>query len=325
MNNNMVSWWPLCLSEQLTNKAPLAITFSENKMAAYRDARGQVRVVEDRCPHRRAPLSMGRITDTGDIQCGYHGWTFNGESGDMSGFPNLDEGERLPRCQIKTYSAKESQGLVYVQLNPESDKQIVLIDDVAASSDNALHFSGQSFQALSHYESVAALLDQPNYFLSIFAVEFVEKSLGDPRVEEGMLITERVGRWNLCGESRFFWGPLRHRADFPLRLITKTAPETGETLAYLYSDTNQLMAKLHIALSPTVRAMTTLTWQAEVYPESFAKLSLMMKLLASLRFPLVRFYSKIDAKLLAAELPAMGEHWRSLTKSFLQADAADMQ
>jgi len=32
--------------------------------------------LEDRCPHRFAPLSRGTLVD-GNIQCGYHGLTFN--------------------------------------------------------------------------------------------------------------------------------------------------------------------------------------------------------------------------------------------------------
>src|SRR5438552_592230 len=36
---------------------------------------GQIRAFADRCPHRLAPLSAGRITG-GTLQCGYHGWRF---------------------------------------------------------------------------------------------------------------------------------------------------------------------------------------------------------------------------------------------------------
>lgn len=32
-----------------------------------------------RCPHRLAPLSEGRVDSSGRIECGYHGWAFNGE------------------------------------------------------------------------------------------------------------------------------------------------------------------------------------------------------------------------------------------------------
>ena len=33
----------------------------------------------DRCPHRAAALSEGRMTASGDLQCAYHGWTFGAD------------------------------------------------------------------------------------------------------------------------------------------------------------------------------------------------------------------------------------------------------
>nr|GEZ31074.1 putative Rieske [2Fe-2S] iron-sulfur domain-containing protein [Tanacetum cinerariifolium] len=33
-------------------------------------------VFEDTCPHRLAPLSQGRIDQSGRLQCVYHGWCF---------------------------------------------------------------------------------------------------------------------------------------------------------------------------------------------------------------------------------------------------------
>lgn len=36
------------------------------------------KVFDDCCPHRLAPLSQGRIDQSGRLQCVYHGWCFNG-------------------------------------------------------------------------------------------------------------------------------------------------------------------------------------------------------------------------------------------------------
>lgn len=47
----------------------------------------------DRCPHRFAPLSQGRIHETGGLQCSYHGWVF-GPQGDCTLIPQADEDER---------------------------------------------------------------------------------------------------------------------------------------------------------------------------------------------------------------------------------------
>jgi phenylpropionate dioxygenase-like ring-hydroxylating dioxygenase large terminal subunit len=42
---------------------------------------GSWRVFADVCPHRLVPLSEGRITPAGLLECPYHGWAFNGQGG----------------------------------------------------------------------------------------------------------------------------------------------------------------------------------------------------------------------------------------------------
>jgi len=44
----------------------------------FRGPMGEVIALEDRCPHRFSPLSMGKITAQCTIECGYHGLQFDG-------------------------------------------------------------------------------------------------------------------------------------------------------------------------------------------------------------------------------------------------------
>ncbi|MFA7554688.1 MAG: Rieske 2Fe-2S domain-containing protein, partial [Spongiibacteraceae bacterium] len=228
MKNNNQLWWPICLSESVSTDKPIGLRLDDIALAVYRDGNGYVRAVEDRCPHRRAPLSLGRITPQGHIQCGYHGWTFNGETGDICGFPNLDPEERLPRCSIDTYTILENNGVIYLGLCEQPNELVTVTEQLTQQADGTSS-SGRIMQGLSHQEAVMAFLDNPNYFLNIIGVEFLDKILGNPKTVDGLLVCERAARWNLIGESRFYLGPLRHRADFPLRLQTVTTPITGET------------------------------------------------------------------------------------------------
>ena len=46
--------------------------------------------INNRCPHRLAPLSEGRIEPAdGSLYCNYHGWRFDGQ-GACRGIPQLD-------------------------------------------------------------------------------------------------------------------------------------------------------------------------------------------------------------------------------------------
>jgi phenylpropionate dioxygenase-like ring-hydroxylating dioxygenase large terminal subunit len=45
--------------------------------------------MEDRCPHKSAFLSEGRVTSTGYLQCAYHGWSFDGKDGTCVEIPQV--------------------------------------------------------------------------------------------------------------------------------------------------------------------------------------------------------------------------------------------
>jgi phenylpropionate dioxygenase-like ring-hydroxylating dioxygenase large terminal subunit len=56
------------------------------KMVFYRGHEGAVVAVEDFCPHRGAPLSLGYV-ENGNLVCGYHGLVMgcDGKTVDMPG------------------------------------------------------------------------------------------------------------------------------------------------------------------------------------------------------------------------------------------------
>jgi len=56
---------------------------------------GAVRAFPDRCPHRLAPLSAGRVTDD-TLQCGYHGWRFDA-AGTCVEIPALGKADRISK------------------------------------------------------------------------------------------------------------------------------------------------------------------------------------------------------------------------------------
>lgn len=64
-------WYPICPSS-FVKESPISLRRLGYKLALWRGTDGTVHVLEDHCPHRGAPLSMG--VALGDrIQCPYHG------------------------------------------------------------------------------------------------------------------------------------------------------------------------------------------------------------------------------------------------------------
>ena len=71
--------------------------------------------LEDRCPHRQIPLSMGTCEFAGHITCVYHGWTFDVTDGLLKAA--LTDGPNSPitgKVKVRTYPVEERAGLVFV-------------------------------------------------------------------------------------------------------------------------------------------------------------------------------------------------------------------
>jgi nitrite reductase/ring-hydroxylating ferredoxin subunit len=101
-------WWPIALGGEL-GLHPGRYELGNRALAVYRDRGGIVRAVEDSCPHRRLPLSMGRITEDGSLQCAYHGWCFDGATGKCTAIPNLQEDEKVPgSIRISAFATAEN-------------------------------------------------------------------------------------------------------------------------------------------------------------------------------------------------------------------------
>jgi phenylpropionate dioxygenase-like ring-hydroxylating dioxygenase large terminal subunit len=92
----------------------------ESPLVIWRGADGVVHAFADRCPHRGARLSLGRVV--GDaIRCGYHGWRFDGDAR-CTAWPAHPSLAPPASAAATAYRATERYGLVWVALEtPAAD------------------------------------------------------------------------------------------------------------------------------------------------------------------------------------------------------------
>jgi phenylpropionate dioxygenase-like ring-hydroxylating dioxygenase large terminal subunit len=107
----IAGWYPACRSADL-GRRPLAITVMEAPVVLFRDGGGAARALVDRCPHRNAPLSAGRLDVDGSLECGYHGWRYNG-GGHCVAVPGLEVGAS-PSRDVCSYRVAEQDGFVWI-------------------------------------------------------------------------------------------------------------------------------------------------------------------------------------------------------------------
>lgn len=115
MNPDLTSWWPVATQTELHPARPLARQIAGWPIAVFLDASGQATALPDRCPHRHAPLSQGRVQD-GELVCPYHGWQFNAQ-GRCTRVPGLEcvlAGKPL----LTSLPVRVAHGMVWVCLQP---------------------------------------------------------------------------------------------------------------------------------------------------------------------------------------------------------------
>ena len=109
-------WYAVLEGRKLRHK-PAGLARLGKQIVLWRDAEGQARAALDRCPHRGAQPSQGKVVD-GDLQCPWHGFRF-GTDGVCTRMPCEGSDARIPRgMELQMLPARESHGLIWVFHGP---------------------------------------------------------------------------------------------------------------------------------------------------------------------------------------------------------------
>jgi phenylpropionate dioxygenase-like ring-hydroxylating dioxygenase large terminal subunit len=109
-------WLPAAKSSELSAGGdPLRLMLLGERLIAFRDAQGQVGVMDHRCPHRCASLFYGRNEGDG-MRCVYHGWKY-ATDGRCLEMPNLPlEQDFSEKVRAKAYQTAERGGVIWVYM-----------------------------------------------------------------------------------------------------------------------------------------------------------------------------------------------------------------
>ncbi|HEU5484043.1 MAG TPA: aromatic ring-hydroxylating dioxygenase subunit alpha [Microlunatus sp.] len=112
-------WYPVARSSEL-GRRPLAVTLMDIPLVAFRTREGAPAVVLDRCSHRNYPLSAGRVAGDGLLECGYHGWSFDG-GGRCLRVPGLQHGRVQSTWHVPSHATVEQDGFVWAWGEPDAE------------------------------------------------------------------------------------------------------------------------------------------------------------------------------------------------------------
>jgi len=106
-------WYVILESNEVKSKKPIKITRLSETMVVWRDKSGKVCCIADRCCHRGASLSCGKLID-GKLECSFHGFLFDGE-GKVKLIPANGKNAVIPDSQkVNAYITYENYGLIWI-------------------------------------------------------------------------------------------------------------------------------------------------------------------------------------------------------------------
>ena len=112
-------WYPIGYSDTVPSGVPYAMKLLGDPLVLFRDSEGTVHCLADLCPHRSTKLSKGsiRLEAGGVIECLYHGWQFQGATGQCVRIPSLppEDGHTTHKVvKAIAYPCIEKLGTIWV-------------------------------------------------------------------------------------------------------------------------------------------------------------------------------------------------------------------
>jgi 5,5'-dehydrodivanillate O-demethylase len=110
-------WHPVAIKQELSAEQPTKfVRLLGEDLVLFRDTRGRVGLLADKCAHRGASLCYGRVEARG-IACAYHGWLFDTQGNILETPPERNQAI-IKHVKQKAYPVREYVGMYWAYLGP---------------------------------------------------------------------------------------------------------------------------------------------------------------------------------------------------------------
>ncbi|CAG9530031.1 unnamed protein product [Cercopithifilaria johnstoni] len=107
-------WFCIAESRQIKLKEVVPIIFLGQQLTLIRSETGKVYLIDSYCPHLGANFSVGgRVVNDNCIQCPFHGWIFNAETGICMRIPYETSSTIPEQAKVSTWPVVEKNMHIY--------------------------------------------------------------------------------------------------------------------------------------------------------------------------------------------------------------------
>lgn len=144
------AWYPATWTEKLVDDIQ-AIQILDDPIVLFRNGSGAISALYDACPHRFAPLSLGKWKD-GVLACGYHGLEFDG-SGTCIRNPH-GKGMIPKALGVRSYPVAERYGMIWIWAGDADKADEKLLPSLPILEDEEFSWVLGELDVSAHYELV---------------------------------------------------------------------------------------------------------------------------------------------------------------------------
>ena len=247
-------WQPVAmLSDLPENGAPLPLKVMDENLVLFRDEHGQLGLLGQHCPHRRADLSYGRV-EGGGLRCLYHGWVFD-VHGQCLEQPAEPRGKSFcQRVKHVAYPVQTPAGMVFAYMGGGEPPVLPDLECLRAPAD---HLYMWRFRERCNYlQGLEGDIDP-------FHLTFLHRAMASTQARNAPGSSDEYYDFYTRGTPRLEID----RTGYGLRIFTMR--ELDER-AYLRV-TNFMMPNVAIVAGPTGEDGYTLLWHVPVTDEMHMK------------------------------------------------------
>ncbi|WP_067934400.1 aromatic ring-hydroxylating dioxygenase subunit alpha [Alicyclobacillus kakegawensis] len=111
-------WLPIAAASELKDQWTKKVRLLGEDLVLYRDRRGKLGLIGDRCAHRGVSMACG-IPEHNGLRCPYHGWLYDGDGRCLEQPNEPDTSTFKDKVKIPGYKVQELGGLIFAYLGPE--------------------------------------------------------------------------------------------------------------------------------------------------------------------------------------------------------------
>ncbi len=176
------AWYVAATPDEVAER-PLGRTICNERMVFYRGDGGQVSALEDFCPHRGAPLSLGYVCE-GKLVCGYHGLEM-GCDGKTVAMP----GQRVRGFPpVRSFPVVERHGFIWVWPGDAAQADPAKIHHLHWAENSDWAYGGGLYHIKCDYQLMVDNLMDLTHETYVHAT-----SIGQPEIDETPCTTRVEG------------------------------------------------------------------------------------------------------------------------------------